>query len=255
MFPLGLMKAPRMMKAPPLPKIRQRIADRYPRLAEHLRDRTLTADEARSFYDHFGHRQDWQAFYENPALDEMMAHLELRRAQGVLEFGCGTGRLAEILLKEHLPDDARYRGFDVSRTMMELTRQRIAPFAARAEVHQSDGSTRLRVESESFDRLISTYVLDLLSDEDMASFFEEAYRTLVRGGLMGLVSLTHGYTTSAQLLQDLWVAAYRLNPAWVGGCRPIQLLDHLPAGGWRVHYHRVITSYFISSEILIARRT
>ncbi len=240
------------MKA--LPKFRQRIADRYPRIAEHLRERILTPDEARRFYDHFGRRQDWQAFYENPALEELMEHLELRRAERVLEFGCGTGRLAETMLKEHLPDDARYQGFDISRTMMELTRERIGPFGTRAEVHQSDGSARLRVESESFDRLVSTYVLDLLSDEDIATFLDEAHRVLRRGGLMGLVGLTQGYTTSAQILQDLWVAAHRLNPAWVGGCRPIRLLDRLSAGGWHVHYHRVITSYFISSEILIARR-
>lgn len=243
-----------MMKAPSLPNLRQRIAVRYPRLAEHLRERTLTADEARSFYDHFGHRMDWQAFYENPALAELMDHLELPDAKSVLEFGCGTGRLGEMMLKEHLPPDARYWGADISRTMVELARERIDPFGARAEVHQSDGSTRLRVESESVDRLVCTYLLDLLADEDISTFFEEAHRVLSHGGLMGLVSLTHGYTTSAQLLGDLWVALHRLNPKWVGGCRPVRLLDHLPEGGWRIRHHRVVTAYFISSEILVVRR-
>lgn len=242
----------KLMKPPSFPKLWSRIADRYPRLTEQLRERTLTPDEARSFYDHLGRKLDWHAFYENPAMDELIAHLELSRASHVLEFGCGTGRLAEKLFS-NLPESARYWGLDISRTMVELTRARLEPFGERAEVHQSDGGPRLRVETGAFDRLVSTYVLDLLSDDDIAAFLEEAHRLLAPGGLMGLVSLTHGYTTSAQLLEHLWVGLHRLNPAWVGGCRPLRLSEHLPAGGWKVSYHRVVTSYFVSSEILIAQ--
>ncbi|MEJ2133192.1 MAG: class I SAM-dependent methyltransferase, partial [Gammaproteobacteria bacterium] len=138
--------------------------------------------------------------------------------------------------------------------MVELTRERIARFGERATVQQSDGGPRLRVESGAFDRIVCTYVLDILSDDDIAAFLEEAHRSLGRGGLMGLTSLTYGHTTSAQLVQDLWIALHRVNPAWVGGCRPLRLLDRLPEGSWRIVDHRVITSYFISCEVLVARR-
>ena len=56
------------------------------------RDRTLDLEQARAFYDRFGARQDRQAFYEDA----------FERARGVPEFGCGTGRFAEVLVAERL---------------------------------------------------------------------------------------------------------------------------------------------------------
>ena len=44
----------------------------------------------------------------------------------------------------------------------------------------------------SFDRFISTYVLDLLSEENIDSLLSEAYRVLRTGGLLGLVSQPKG---------------------------------------------------------------
>ena len=37
-----------------------------------------------------------------------------------MEFGCGTGRLAERLLRDHLPDAATYVAVDSSSTMVSL---------------------------------------------------------------------------------------------------------------------------------------
>ena len=42
-----------------------------------------------------GAKSDTQCFYEQPALTDLVAHLELAGAEKVIEFGCGTGRLAE----------------------------------------------------------------------------------------------------------------------------------------------------------------
>jgi cyclopropane fatty-acyl-phospholipid synthase-like methyltransferase len=42
-----------------------------------------------------------------------------------------------------------------------------------------------RFSAQSFDRFISTYVLDLLSEENIDSLLSEAYRVLRTGGLLG----------------------------------------------------------------------
>jgi len=34
----------------------------------------LTSSEARAYYDKFGKKQDTQGFYEDPALDDLIAH-------------------------------------------------------------------------------------------------------------------------------------------------------------------------------------
>jgi ubiquinone/menaquinone biosynthesis C-methylase UbiE len=57
----------------------------------------LSYEQAKRFYDWMGAKQDTQCFYEQPALADLVAHLELTRSEKVIEFGCGTGRFAEEL--------------------------------------------------------------------------------------------------------------------------------------------------------------
>ena len=70
-------------------------------------DRYLSPAQAKRFYDRLGPAQDWQGFFENPAINELIAHAALESARSVFEFGCGTGALAARLLQQHLPANAR----------------------------------------------------------------------------------------------------------------------------------------------------
>jgi ubiquinone/menaquinone biosynthesis C-methylase UbiE len=124
---------------------------------------TLSHAAARALYDRIGRWQDTQRFYEDYATADLIAHADLHQAQSVFEFGVGTGRIAERLLRDHLPATARYLGIDISATMVALARQRLAPWWNRARVEQSDGSPRIESPEGTFDRFVSTYVLDLLS--------------------------------------------------------------------------------------------
>jgi ubiquinone/menaquinone biosynthesis C-methylase UbiE len=87
----------------------------------------------------------------------------------VFEFGCGTGRLALRLLSEHLSEAARYRGVDLSPVMVELARQRLGPYASRAEVLLVDESPLAAEPTAHHDRFVSSYVLDLLSEEEITA--------------------------------------------------------------------------------------
>ena len=51
----------------------------------------LTASEAEAYCNRFGKKQDAQRFYEDPVLDDLIAHADFQNAQGVFEFGCGYG--------------------------------------------------------------------------------------------------------------------------------------------------------------------
>jgi ubiquinone/menaquinone biosynthesis C-methylase UbiE len=213
----------------------------------------LTPREAMEFYDRWGAKQDLQAFYENPAVEDLIAHAAFGEAQAVFEFGCGTGRLAEELLAHRLPAGSRYLGMDVSSTMVELARRRLLPWGGRAQVQLSDGSTRLPLPAGLFDRFVSTYVLDLLGPEDTQSLLAEAHRILSGEGRLCLVSLTYGSTLLGRVVSWGWERIYKLRPRLVGGCRPVRLSDYLGLGGWEIDYANVVTSFGISSEILIAR--
>lgn len=205
----------------------------------------LPRHEAQAFYDAFGARQDSQAWYEDAAFDALIRHGAFEEARTVVEIGCGTGKLAERLLREALSDQARYLGSDISATMVALARQRLAPWAGRAELRQSDGGFEL----PTADRIVSTYVLDLLSEADIDAFFAAAANALDPGGKLCLANLA---TTG--LVNRLWAAVYRLLPRRLGGCRPVALSDRLARHGLKLRQRTTVRSRGLGSEVLIAER-
>ena len=103
----------------------------------------LTPQEARSVYNRIGRVQDWQRFYEGPAVKELIARADLDSAQRIFEFGCGTGALARELLERHLGPEATYLAVDISDTMIRLATERLAPWVARCTIQQVDGNLPL----------------------------------------------------------------------------------------------------------------
>jgi SAM-dependent methyltransferase len=216
--------------------------------------RMLTHQQATTFYNYFGAKQDWQAFYEAPATRDLIAHAFFETAQAVFEFGCGTGAFAELVLAHHLPPQARYLAVDSSATMVRLAQSRLERFGARVVVRQTDGALLFAEGSRSFDRFVSNYVLDLLSASDIAQLLSEAHRLLVAGGRLCLVSLTRGSTPLARLVTWSWTRLHALDPRLVGGCRPLELRDCLPGTGFHPDYTQVVTHFGVPSEVVVASK-
>lgn len=212
----------------------------------------LTRSQARSFYDRFGKKQDTQTFYEDAAVDELIANAEFGKVEKIFELGCGTGRFALRLLTMHLSPSASYLGIDLSQTMADIAEQRIAPYQMRAKVIHSDGSMRFPIPDHSVDRVVSTYVFDLLSETDIRQAVLEAHRVLIPNGKLCLVSLTQGVTLVSRIVCALWKTVFRLRASLVGGCRPIRLDSFFDQQTWSINYRNVITQFGIPSEVLIA---
>jgi SAM-dependent methyltransferase len=215
--------------------------------------RVLTHRQAQAFYNRMGAKQDWQAFYEAKATNDLIAHAAFETAQAVFEFGCGTGAFAERLLATHLEPSVWYAAVDSSPTMIRLAQARLARFGSRVQVWQTDGPSRFEAASGSYDRFVSTYVADLLSASDIVEMFSEAHRLLRPEGLLCLVSLTPGPTWFSRLVTGLWTGIHRLSPSLVGGCRPLELQMLLPASQWQLVSVNVVTAFGIPSEIVVAK--
>lgn len=223
-------------------------------MASRRSERTLGRAEARAFYDSFGPRQDRQAFYEDAALDRLLAEGGFDRAGSVAEFGCGTGRFAEILLGEKLSAGAAYLGVDLSPRMVELARTRLARFGARARVVVTDGEPRLPLADGAADRFVTNYVLDLLPMAEIDTVLAEAYRVLAPGGRLCATGLTEGSGPVSQLVSSLWRGVQRLSPRLVGGCRPVRVEGRLDPAGWRLLYCDTVVAWGVPSEVLVAER-
>lgn len=215
------------------------------------KERVLDPAAAQAYYDRFGKKQDGQGFYEDPALDDLIAHASLQGARHVFEFGCGTGKLAARLLERYLPFSAKYLGCDISPVMIGLAGQRLRAYGERAQVSLSDGTIRFPLPDHSVDRVISCYVLDLLSDADIRRFFSEAWRVIAPGGKLCIASLTEGVNLPSRIVSSLWSSIFRFNPAVVGGCRPIRVDAFVDLQAWQVPHRRVVAPFGVPSEVLI----
>lgn len=214
----------------------------------------LSRQEARRVYDRIGSLQDTQAFYEDRATDLLLLHGDFGSAQAVFEFGCGTGRFARRLLDDLLPETARYRGIDLSPKMVSLSRERLAPYADRAEVLLCEGGPPTDEPEASCDRFVSSYVFDLLPEAEIRDVLQDAHRMLVPGGLLCLTGLSTGVAGLSRFVTATWSWIQARRPALVGGCRPVDLLPLVPAPSWQVLHHAKPVAFGVTSEVLVARR-
>jgi SAM-dependent methyltransferase len=213
--------------------------------------KALSPAQAARVYDRIGRFQDWQAFYEGPAVSDLIAHAHLDAASGVFELGCGTGALAARLLAEQLPVEATYLGVDVSPHMVRLSRERLQRWAGRACVLPTDGSLPLSGVDSAYSHFLAVYVFDLLPEEYARAQLLEAARLLAPGGRVGLVSLAPGRSRVACLVSGAWGALWELAPRLTGGCRPVDL-GSLLEQGWVTEYRALVEAWGVASEVIVA---
>jgi len=214
----------------------------------------LSHQKARRAYDRIGALQDSQAFYEDRATEVLIRHAEFTSAQSVFELGCGTGRFAQRLFVEHLSPTARYRGVDLSPKMVRLAQQRLAPYAPRAEVVLTEGEPPVDEPAEAYDRFVSNYVFDLLSEDDIRATVREAHRMLRPAGLLCVTSLSTGVGRVSRAVAHVWGWIQALSPATVGGCRPLDALAFVSPSDWQVRHHAKVVAFTITSEVIVAQR-
>lgn len=179
-----------------------------------------------AYYDQYGSEQESQAYYEDPAFDWLIARGAIGDGVPVslAEFGCGTGRFARRVVQAQDGAEFAYRGFDVSGTMVDLTREALAPQVADLDVRKTGGQALVPLADSSVSHFACTFVLDLLPDEQQQTLLHEANRVLQPGGFALLASLDSEARGFAKLTGVLWKVVYTLVPMRVGGCRPVALL-------------------------------
>ena len=103
----------------------------------------------------------------------------------VLELGCGPGALAEVLL-DALPA-MTYEGVDLSGPMLELARERLARFGARARLARADlnAAEWTRGICGPVDAVVTNQALhDLGSDDAVAETYGRVFALLPEAGLL-----------------------------------------------------------------------
>ena len=224
----------------------------------------LTRAEAKDVYNGFartGHKtagRDAAGGYGGPAVQALLAMAALGDARTVLDYGCGQAKLAELALETH--SQLTWYGADMSDEMVELAKKRMERFGPRFQIEHipSGEPSELAGSWSCADRFISTYCLDLLSEDDMDDVLDLARRSLHPTGLLLLSGITWGYRDSMRtcFMTGIWELLYMFRRRVVGGCRPQALEPYLQARGWAVvERARTLPQGFpwMVSEVIAAR--
>jgi ubiquinone/menaquinone biosynthesis C-methylase UbiE len=145
--------------------------------------------------------------------------------ESVLDVGIGPGRGVALLSG----NGRRVVGVDASRRMLRLADEHLAAERVRASLTRAN-ALALPFRSGSFDAVVSTYLLDVLSDAEIPSVLTELVRVLSPGGrlVLGTMALPN------KLTHQVWMAAYRALPELVGHSRPANPHPYIRAQPLRV---------------------
>ncbi len=211
---------------------------------------TISAEDARCFYDRLGAGHDLGHRFERAAKNRGLQRLTLRPGLHVLNVGVGTGKEQLKIQQAIAPGGVAY-GVDLSRTMLRLSHRRVPP-PGNNSLCEADGR-RLPFPDAAFDRAFSSYVLDLIPAPGIHQMLAEMRRVLRPDGRLVLVSLTEGATLPSRALVAAWKAFYHVSPYALGGCRPVRLTYPLLRAGFSHVDRELVVQLGMPSEILVAR--
>lgn len=214
-------------------------------------EETISSEDARCFYERVGIAHDLGEQFERAAKARGLERLDLQPGLRVLNVAVGTGKEQRLIQQRLLPGGVAV-GIDLAPTMLHLSRERVPPPGDRL---LCEGDARaLPFRARVFDRVFSSYMLDLIPTREIALILREIRRVLRPEGRFVGVSLTEGTTIASRALMGGWKAFYRLSPHSLGGCRPVRLTYPLLKAGFADVEREVVVQLGMPSEVVVAFR-
>lgn len=187
----------------------------------------------------------WSRLTEEKALRTILQWADIRDGQNILEAGVGTGRLFSRIIVQN--KTGRNVGVDLSVVMLEKTRNKCEKHK-NVKLLKAD-ITKLSDDLEAFDRIISSYVLDLLP-VDRYPIILSHFRSMLRpNGKLILAYMEAGSSPSHKFWS--WVAD--TFPRLMTHCRPIHLESYLLDAGFVIKRKSSFTQLTFPSCVIEAK--
>lgn len=186
----------------------------------------------------------WAQLTESRARARCLELAGIQDGEAVLEVAVGTGlAFAEILNSN---PNGRNEGLDLSREMLSRAVERAERSGMKSFRLKVGDAYDLDYPDSTFDVVINNYMFDLLPEEDFPVVLREFSRVMRPGGRLVMVNMA----VSERWYGRLWEAIYRINPAWLGGCRGVYLLPYLESMGFENTRREFISQLTFPSEVI-----
>jgi ubiquinone/menaquinone biosynthesis C-methylase UbiE len=186
----------------------------------------------------------WGKLTESKAQQRCIEVAAIRDGEAVLEVAVGTGLTFQRILQKN-PSGIN-EGLDLTEAMLAEAKQKAALTNATNYRLRVGDAYQLDFADDSFDLLINNYMFDLLPEEDFAQVVNEFKRVLKPGGRMVLVNMAR----NGRWYNKFWETVYRIQPAWMGGCRGVSMLEYVQAAGFQQTSREFISQMAFPSEII-----
>lgn len=188
----------------------------------------------------------WARLTETRARDRCLELASIKDGESVLEVAVGTGLAFEKILAAN--PSGRNEGIDITEAMLNRARSRAAKSGTENYRLSIGDAFALDFPDGQFDVLINNYMFDLLPEKDFRNVLSGFKRVLRPGGRLVLVNMT----TGEHWYNGIWERIYRINPAWLGGCRGIQLLPLVEECGFINAKREYLSQMTFPSEVIYA---
>lgn len=131
---------------------------------------------------------------------DLIARAHIAPGYRVLDLGAGTGTLA-IMIKQTQPD-VQITGLDSDPEILAIACGKVSHAGAQITFNLGNAAV-LPYPDESFDRVVSSLVMSLLSRVDKQLAVCEAYRVLRRGGELHIADFGSPHTRWGRLVAPL----------------------------------------------------
>ena len=186
----------------------------------------------------------WGRLTETKARQRCLEVAQIRDGEAVLEIAVGTGLTFAEILKQN--PTGRNEGIDLTPAMLERAKRKAAQTGRQNYQLRVGDAYHLEFEDSTFDVVVNNFMFDLLPEKDFPVVLAEFKRVLRPGGRLVLVNMAKG----EHWYNGVWETIYQINPAWLGGCRGVALLNEVRALGFQDTHRESLSQMTFPAEIV-----